>query len=377
MRGITSLIRELSWVMPLGMLGLMALVLLRPWPVLSAPADYGTVVTDARGVAVSLPLPPRGVAHAFLRSFVQKTHAPHLLLNCGRVKDRRDFRGSVAGWLYPQLVENDRCWNADSDLESLLAHDTPGAVYFGDIWFSGTMFDTASLRSLGLTAMATRSVAAEEPEEAMFTEIRTLNAALGQSKLAESLIDAYRESLARLAQVLRPDTVPLQEWPRMMGLGAPHDDWSRLFVTRGSDPRIAIREAVGGNQASGREQDAERVLAMDPDIIVLLVSDPAGFYRDPRWRGLTAVSDHRVYANNPAFHGYVHDLDNLPLSARWKAEIAHPDRLQSSLREQIRTRYRETYGYEMSDEHIDELLRMQENADSAGYARFARKQIAP
>jgi iron complex transport system substrate-binding protein len=57
------------------------------------------------------------------------------------------------------------------------------------------------------------------------------------------------------------------------------------------------------------------------------------------------------------------------------AELAHPDRLQPKLREQYRDHFLKAYSYRLSDDEIDNLLRIDESKDSVGYARFARDYI--
>jgi iron complex transport system substrate-binding protein len=108
---------------------------------------------------------------------------------------------------------------------------------------------------------------------------------------------------------------------------------------------------------------------MNPDIIT---GSPEALYNDPRWRGLDAVRNRRVYGSTYIFFGYVHDIDNLPLSMRWLAEIFHPSRMSAQTREKVRAHYRESYGFEMSEAQIDELLRVKENAGSQGHERFFR-----
>jgi hypothetical protein len=203
----------------------------------------------------------------------------------------------------------------------------------------------------------------------MFLEIRVLNAMLNQPEMGELLIDTYLKARARFIAELEPDRIPMKERPRVMGLGASLENWSQIHVASGDEPRLAWKDAATGYLARGRQQEAERVLAINPDI---LFANPGEVYVDRRWRGLDAVINKRVYVGNGMFGGYIHDIDNLPLSERWQAEIVWPERLKASVRTEIRAYYQKIYGFEMSDERIDELLRVKENANSVGYTRFFR-----
>ncbi len=81
---------------------------------------------------------------------------------------------------------------------------------------------------------------------------------------------------------------------------------------------------------------------------------------DPRRQGLKAVRDRRVYKWEQG------NLTVRPAEIRWLAEIAHPDRLQPRVRQLMRDRVREEFGYSLSDDQIDQMLHVDENSDSAG-----------
>ncbi len=101
---------------------------------------------------------------------------------------------------------------------------------------------------------------------------------------------------------------------------------------------------------------------------------PQEFMRDPRWRGLKAVVDNRVYRmpGDPNGGGGLAGLHFQPTWVRWMAEIAHPDRLQPKLRQLLREHFMTEFGYRLSDDQIDRFLHVDKNANSVGHARFRR-----
>jgi iron complex transport system substrate-binding protein len=111
---------------------------------------------------------------------------------------------------------------------------------------------------------------------------------------------------------------------------------------------------------------------MNPDLIIVFVGDYEGVIRDPRWRGLKAVQNRRVYVSISS-NRYTFNLAQ-PLGSRWMAELAYPDRLQPKLRALFREHYRENYGYSLSEAEVDELLNVAENRNAAGYERFMNPQ---
>jgi len=120
--------------------------------------------------------------------------------------------------------------------------------------------------------------------------------------------------------------------------------------------------------------DAEEILRFDPDVIVIpSFSDEAApglLYSDPRWQALRAVHQRRIYLMP------VSSLFNAPVDETllliWLGEVLHPS-LSRMTRAAYHKSYARAYYYDLSDDEIDDALFMKENAESVGYARFARE----
>jgi hypothetical protein len=379
--------RELVWLAPLVFLGLVSLALLRPRPVLPPRAIAGKTITikDGQYNAVEVPSPPQGVADAFLFSYLPQTKATKLWLRVGHPRDREKFSKMLLGRIFPELLA-DKYWsNSPGNFESLLASSKPGNLYFLNTPYSFG-YTAQELREMGMTAVVVMPTPAypeppaswqvNDDEHRMLTGIRVMNAALGQDAFGDEVIAEYLRSMAQFRAELKPETIPMAERPRVAGVGAPVNNWARVAVSSDDNPRLATRGVLREFAASGRQQDAERLLAMDPDIIGLWGGTPESFYQDRRWRGLKVVRERRAYNGHFDFGRYIHDVDTLPLANRLSAEIYHPSRLAvGELRGRIREHYRKRYNYEMSEDLVDELLRIDVNSGSAGYARFRREAV--
>jgi hypothetical protein len=368
---LKSLIKELFWLVPFVSIALIAGGTLRRPPVFPVPAESRMIV-DAEGVNVAVPTPFRAIVGYGGSDFLETSHAPEILLKAGNFHDRDFwFASGLMSRIYPQVLKDDDLWSCPSDLESLLAQDV-GATYF----FGGPL--GSSLRHIGL-AVITRGWRPKSRDDLIFTATRLENAALGDRERGETFIAGYQEAFAHLDRDLQPDT--LTNHPRVLTMGGSARDWSNLYIFGikasqfdGQDQRVGVENASEGYEASGRQQDVERILAMNPDIIFLLGESVHEFLQDPRWRGLKAVQSNRVYNGLRTLRGSyepLYGLDFRPLWARWQAEIAHPDRLKPKVRELLRDHFVKAYGYRLSDGEIDDLLRIDENKESAGYARFA------
>ena len=191
-------------------------------------------------------------------------------------------------------------------------------------------------------------------ESYLFPGLRSLSALIGNPEIAEPRIDSYCQAVIDLQQELQPATLA-----RRLRVSALGED-------RGNLSRAGVVDAEWDFNALG--DDEERLLALDPDIIFItgLVASPREFMRDPRRQGLKAVLERRVYKR---FGG---SIVTKPIAMRWIAEIAYPERLQPKVRQQLRDRILDAFGYRLSEDQIDRMLNVNENSSSAGAERFTR-----
>jgi ABC-type Fe3+-hydroxamate transport system substrate-binding protein len=354
-------IRELFWLVPFIGLGLLALALFRPVPIFQATAESRTI-SDANGTETTIPYPFKGVVGGvYTGDFLQKTGQPQSLAKGGGPKDWQWFSGrmNLVNWVFPLVLRDDKMWNFPTDLESILVDDD-GYVYFGG----------DNLKRFGLATISFYPKVMEK-DEVIFSMTRIMNAIIGQEPTAEKFIADYKRLMLDLSRELMAETI--EQKPRVLGMVSPAEDWTHLNAWSDFDQRLALLSITNKAVAMGREQDAERILAIDPDIVILFVGETESFLIDRRWQGLKAVRQNRVYQNIFVLNGYTFDLDTQPLAARWLGEIIYPDRLEPRLRDLIRDFYFSKYGYYLKDYELDWLLLLKQNSQSVGYKRFARK----
>jgi hypothetical protein len=353
-------IKELFWLIPFICLGLLSLSLLRPAPVFSKPnPTQSRYVEGADGVVTALPVPLQGIVGGGY-DFLQKTHSPELLAKAGSRKDRPKYGGGLLDWVHPLVIKDERMWDFPTDIESILANDR-GYVYLSD----------GRLRIFGLPSVSSYPNS-RDIDEVISGMTRKLNEVIDQKDNGEILVANYFKSLNDFSDELNLET--LTERPRLIGMVCSTLDWSHVWSLMPFDKRLGLPDPTERMAALGRESEAERILAVNPDIIILFVGETKSFLRDPRWKGLKAVQERKVYQNITSLNGYALDLDNRPLAIRWVGEIAYPQRLKPKLRILLRDHYENNYGYRLKDYEIDWLLHMEENEVSAGYERFRRQE---
>ncbi len=367
--------RDLSWVAPFACIGAAVLALLRPLPSFPPPA-HSRIVVDAKGAEVAIPDPFPGVIPLYgwwgAGAYLETTHAPETLQKAGSASDRVAFAKGLMSLIYPHISTTDSYWDRKGkDVESILAADR-GAVYLGA---GGDFGPIPALRRAGLPALEVHRSSDSYPGEALFTAARTEGAVIGQPERAEADIADYRQAFADGDHDLQAET--LAHRPRVLWMSSSTRDrsWLRVMgvniVSRTYCLHAGVDNAAEGHLGEG--QDAERILAMDPDIIFLGKPSPKDFMDDSRWRGLRAVGNRRVYRgppHYPTFDGW--GFARNPADARWMAEIAHPDRLPPRTRRMLREHFDREFDYRLSDEQIDTLLHVDENQEQRGYERFTR-----
>jgi iron complex transport system substrate-binding protein len=383
--------RELVWILPFLCVALMVTSLLRPQRQFSAPT-HNRVVIDGAGVKVAIEEPFRGVVFTWgawgVGGYLANTRAPQTVLNAGGPEDREWFgKHDIMSKVYPQVLNDDRYWDPDngdwaqrakSEIEGLMRYNA--GAYLGN---GGEMGMVPILRSVGLPALNllwTQRDLTKNWDDACYLSARVESTLTEQPQAGEALIARYKQAFADIKSELRPETLPHQ--PRVLMMGSSWEDRGYFYLKSVKNsyqiyfPPAGIINASEG--LTGDREDAERILAMDPDMIYLTGSrdswwpteDPQQFLRDPRWRGLKAVQTRRVYRVPGG--GGLGGLLFQPIYNRWMAEMAHPDRMQPRVRQLLRDRFITEFNYRLSEDQIDEILNVDENGGLPGAERFTR-----
>jgi iron complex transport system substrate-binding protein len=117
----------------------------------------------------------------------------------------------------------------------------------------------------------------------------------------------------------------------------------------------------------------EQVLTWNPQVILLGNFDaalPSDIYADPRWQGIDAVKNRRVYKVPLGGYRWDPPSQESALMWIWLAGLLQPDREPANLRAVMRDWFDFLYQHELSDDEIDGILFVTQNRQSAGYDRY-------
>lgn len=326
-------------------------------------------LVDQRGVRVNLDAPAR-------RIVTIPIPAASLLIALDRGPGRlagvhpssaKAIREELLGELYPEArtlsadVAND---SFAPNVESIVGLNPDLVVQWGD---RGPDI-VAPLENAGLKVVGLKYGTQEDLE----AWIRLFGDAIGKPDRADALVQWHRDSLddvkAEVAGVAgeRPKILYFNRLKgdlRVAGAGTYNDFY--ISLVGGQNPAAALKGLAPVN--------AEQVAAWDPDVILVGNFDdatPTDVYANPAWGALSAVKAKRVY--QVPLGGYRWDPPNQesPLMWWWLAALAHPEHVDVDLRAEVKRRYGFLYGVEPTDAQVDRVLRVDQNAPAAGYARF-------
>jgi iron complex transport system substrate-binding protein len=117
----------------------------------------------------------------------------------------------------------------------------------------------------------------------------------------------------------------------------------------------------------------EELIVREPEVIII-----SGYPKDdavrqlldnPALRCTPAVRSKRVYREPHGGTG-MEGLVEEPIMLQWMSEVIYPEWTQRRFRMKLRHAYADVYGFNLTDDAIDEALVLRENASSAEYARF-------
>jgi iron complex transport system substrate-binding protein len=337
----------------------------------SQPA-LGTQIIDQRGEAVSLDRPAERVVFLPMPApamfiAVDGTDRHVVAMN---PSSKAAMREGLLGTLFPHMrdVPTDVVLGSGfaPNIEAILALN-PDAVFQ---WANIGPDAIVSLKQAGLPVFGMLN----SNQQDLAGSIAMMGKVADKNARADIIIRRQRDRQQSIEAALAG--LADRDRPRVLYFGRFREEFTVAGPASYND--FAIRLAGGRNVVTpqaARSVTLEQVLAWNPEVILLGNFDtamPADVYRDPRFADVAAVKNRRVYRMPLGGYRWDPPSQESALAWTWLLAILHPDKAVAELRDDMRTWYRLLYAHELTDDEIDAILFVKENAQSAGYARFDR-----
>lgn len=336
--------------------------------------------TDVTGQTITLPAPP-------MRIVTLPNPAASTVIALDGKADRivgmnegskRAFAGGMMGVMFPEAAGITSDILAESggwmpNVEAIAALHPDLVIQWGqrgdDI--------VAPLRNAGLPVALMVGGGNSGTEELARENMRMAAEITGQMEKFDQLI-AWRDRVMDELAAGFEQAGEIDK-PRILHLRSAK---TKLTATGERSYQNVFIELVGGqNGAAGLGVDgtvsAEQILEWNPDIILLSAAEgDAGLeaiYDDSLLSKLDAAKNRRVYKTPQG--GYIWDSASheSPFTWMWLANLAHPDLFHFDLRQELRDGFGLLYAYDLSEDQIDRILRLDVNGKQQGYQVFAAK----
>lgn len=358
------------WIVPL--LVLAALAFFSPS---APPIERGNArtVLDNRGVQVPIADPYRGsilMRGSQVTTYIEATNAPDTILaaTASAMGDR--VRGHIIGRIFPSVISNSRIWETEGlsgsngaqiEAERLLTFD-PGAVL-------GWPALALPFEQAGIPFVSVGGI--DKNDNGLNRDVVTYASLVGNEARGRAILDRERENFAQLDLDLGDPSNPptyLYILTNVAG-GALVQLGASNHYTRFYAKHAGVRNACSCPYSFALI-DAEQIAAEDPDIIIIgpqpSQEKPSEIMRDPRFQGLKAIKNHRVYRAPPGIDFFI----SASFWSRWLAELAHPDKLRPISRQLYRDYIKWLLNYELSDAELSVAFAVEDNKGMLHADRF-------
>lgn len=254
------------------------------------------------------------------------------------------------------------------DAEDVMRHDPDAVLSWSPLSDNLTAVDLPVVKLL-LNAKTRGS----EPHTADISNLRVMGVLTGHQAAAEQIVSTYLAAIERVSRRANAARAAAGRASRAMFLSV--RGGGQLYLEAPPFLQGTALEIAGADTKDFQPAgyfSAEQLLIWDPDVIVLNCcygdgTPPAYFYDDPRFAGMSAVRNRRIY-KAPAGVGRMENMLEWPLLVSWLAEVLYPDRMAHTIRSDLAQLYLERYGYRPTPAELDAMLATNENAGSRDYS---------
>lgn len=307
-------------------------------------------ITDMTGAEVTIPTKVERVVNLWPAS-----NSVMLAMGAGELLvGTMDFTKSLpwSQFVYPEIADVP---TATTNAEELLAMEP-------DLIITSSEEDAETLRNAGLPAI-----------NLMFSDYDTMKKAF--TILGDALGGEYVEKAAKWCQMVDDNIAEVTE--AMSGLK--EEDKPVVYYIQGQSNQGLYATFAGDSimndwvtnaggifastmlNLEGTQAQAEEVLALNPDIVI--IGGPAQhelydeLMADPAWKDIKAVQNGRVYTNPNGLFPWERFGMESALQILWSAQTIHPELFEVDMVAELQSFYKEFVGVELTEEQANNMLK--------------------
>lgn len=342
----------------------------------SAALNEAIVVVDQRGVEHTFTEPVERIATTVIPApsmitAIDQSYDRIVGINESTIK--RDT-GSVFAEMFPAALENTVISGSDfvPNVETLVNLDPDVVIQWADQGDSAVFIDPiegAGYPVIGL------EYGTQEDLEAWVEMFSTL---LGQEERGEQILDRMHSTIEELEAFAAEQTdVPTALYLRSAGDGGYNAGMSSDEAYMNTWMTLSGAENVAADveYQTASATSVEQIIAWDPEVIFVSAMSaltPEQILNDPALAGLQAVQSQKVYAMPSGGFWWDPPSAESTLSFLWAQQVLFPETADTDLRAEMVELYEFLYGYTLSDDEIDDILRFDINGTAANYDQFGR-----
>ncbi len=177
-------------------------------------------------------------------------------------------------------------------------------------------------------------------------------------ELSEYCQNAYDEVVSVMDSIAEEDRVNLLYLTGEDGTNVIAQGTQQAEVVDLCANNLAVMDNPS-NAGTGSETSLEQIALWDPDLIIFTsgsIYDTVA--DDPAWEGITAIDTGNYYEAPSTPYNWLSSPPtvNQVMGMQWLPRLLYPDYFDDSIADVTKSYYSLFYGYDLSDEELDELL---------------------
>lgn len=346
-----------------------------PQPSPAEKSDKPIEITDQRGKAIRFEKPVKRIATTVIPSSsmiaaIDQSYDRIVGVNAATIA--RD-KPSIFGTMFPKSLTNTAIAGPDfvPNIEEITKLKPDVVIQWADQGDAAKMIKP--IEDLGIPVIGLKYGTQEDLE----AWVKIFSQLLDKQERGDDLLNRMHTTMSSLetaakAQKQHPKALFLRragDGGYNAGVGS-KQGYMNTWMT------IAGAENVGADAeySTTSSVNVEQIITWNPEVIFTSATTPltpGDIYADSALSQVEAVKHKRVYAVPSGGFWWDPPSAESHLMMRWAAQLISPEAKSRDLRADMRENYEFLYGHKLTDEEIDKILRVKENALSAGYDKLA------